>query len=161
MAHELKPLDTNGMELKFMISDDILTAKTATGLTSVLESHRRKGKSNINERLGSILQGYEADLASFSKRMREYREASGHKRVLLKRKPTQVKPLNIYIFTDGKWEKDNDATDIIRSAADCLRKYNRSRHQLGIEIVRFGDDPDAKLRLQALDDLGKQQSGPL
>jgi hypothetical protein len=160
MAHELKSFDHDGMELRFMSSQKGWTSTKSTTLTKELQNHIRKGKSDINKVLGILLYDYTTKLRVHTQKLRQYQSTSGVKSIM-RRKPPRVKPLYIYILTDGKWEDGDDATKMIRETAMHLKKDNHSRRQLGIEIIRFGNDPDSKARLKALDDLDQNQEDPL
>ncbi len=162
MAYELKSSDSDGMDLKFINSPKVLNSTKSTALRKDLQSHvLTTGKSSINKVLDLLLEEYVLKLRTHTQKLREYQSPSGMMKSIVRRKPSRVKPLYIYIFTDGKWGDSDAATETIRETAKYLKKFNYTRRQLGIEIIRFGDDPDAKKRLKALDDLDQDLPDPL
>ncbi|KIW94252.1 uncharacterized protein Z519_05568 [Cladophialophora bantiana CBS 173.52] len=69
----------------------------------------------------------------------------------------------IIVLTDGKWEH-NKASEVIKDFVNEWQGLDRNNIQsrsMGIQIVQFGDDPEATLRLGYLDnELQFEREGP-
>jgi hypothetical protein len=162
MAHELKSCDANGMDLYFMVSSkSIKQKKDSTAIINHLRNHVFSGESNITQPLEGLLADYEAEIVNYNKRLRRYTSASGLNKKVWEKRLNPIKPLNIYILTNGKCALDHDASELIGSTTQFLHKYHHSRRQLGIEIIRFGDDQIARAKLKELDDLDQHTAIPL
>jgi hypothetical protein len=162
MAHELKGCDANGMDLYFMVSPKcIKKKKDSTPIINHLENHVFSGKSDITHPLKRLLDDYEAEIVNYNQRLRRYTSASGLKKIILEKRLNPIKPLNIYILTNGECALAHDASELIGSTTQYLHKYHHSRRQLGIEIIRFGDDQIARAELKKLDDLDQHTAIPL
>jgi hypothetical protein len=89
-AYIAKRLDDDGLEMYFTVSAGCEKFKDTTPAVADLKSMRQTTYSNINIRLEHILRQYQADL----EHQRERRETFWSRA-----KP--VKPLSLYVFTDG------------------------------------------------------------
>ncbi|KAF9773689.1 hypothetical protein IL306_008448 [Fusarium sp. DS 682] len=64
----------------------------------------------------------------------------------------EVKPTNIYIFTDGVWEPGEAQVEfVIKRAIDFLAKRGQPPSTLMFQFIQFGHDPVGHSRLQYLD----------
>lgn len=64
-----------------------------------------------------------------------------------------AKKQTIIVLTDGKWELDK-VSEVIKDFVDKWKGLDRDKiesRSMGIQFVQFGDDPDATLRLEYLD----------
>jgi hypothetical protein len=162
MAHELKSCDANGMDLYFMVSSNsIKQKKDSTAIINHLRNHVFSGESDITRPLEGLLADYEAEIVNYNKQLRRYTSASGVKKKIWEKTLSPIKPLNIYILTNGKCALGRDASKLIGSTTQFLHRYHHSRRQLGIEIIRFGDDQIARDKLKKLDDLDQHTDIPL
>lgn len=60
--------------------------------------------------------------------------------------------MSLYVLTDGIWKPPADASTSIRSLVKELQELGFGKAQVAIQFIRFGEDPDALRRLEALDD---------
>jgi hypothetical protein len=69
--------------------------------------------------------------------------------------PVEKGGFNIYIFTDGIWSQGRDdlcgVQENIKVLVERLITAGKLKH-VGIQFIRFGDDPEGKERLRRLDD---------
>lgn len=143
LAYMVKRADPDGIELYFTISDIEKRSKNTTNLTKILERHRPNGTSNIRLRLNSILQAYKAKLNHDTKH--------NLPSVFKGSTPKAVRSLNLYIFTDGVWQPDCQAADLIRLLVDEVINHKLPKEQIGIQFISFGNDPLGIARLGHLD----------
>jgi hypothetical protein len=142
LAYLLKYTDDDGMDLYFSISQDKHNAKTSSELVQKLRGKARKGTSDIGSRLSTILHRYQTYLQE---------PVSNRRSLLGKVKPKLKKALNVYILTDAIWQPHSDATEPIASLITMLKKSDYPRKQVGIQFIRFGDDPGGIDKLEHLD----------
>jgi hypothetical protein len=139
LSYIVKEADKDGISLYFTISETHEeNAKRTSQLLSILDrvqTQENNSTSNIDLRLGKILDDYKNNLDS---KMRWYK--------------SETKPLSLYILTDGLWDSGSGGVEPIRNAALKLKDLQMNPHQIGIQFVTFGNDPDGWKRLRQLDD---------
>jgi hypothetical protein len=138
-AYFAKRLDNNGLEMYFTVSKDKQTFRDTTPAVSHLKSMRQSTYSNINIRLEQILRRYQTDL-----------EHQKERRGSFWPRAKVVKPLSLYIFTDAAWP-GCDAVAPIEAMIEKQRQLQLPKEQVGIQFVRFGNDPTGIRRLEYLD----------
>lgn len=142
LAYMTKDADPDGLELYFTISPRKLKSKKATHFVDQLAITRPHGLSDISMRLSSILQEYQQKLAF---------QTQPKTRWTLSTKQKYVRPLNVYVLTDGVWQDLSDASPPIRSLVQKLVELQLGKHQVGITFIRFGDSDVGGQRLEKLD----------
>lgn len=151
LAYLVKPYDTNGMELLYTISSSPpLKSKDSTTLVRSIERMTPEGKSDISQKLTLILTQYQSALHQAF--------GAGHEVVSRARK---VKPLSIYILTDGIWQPHCDAQTPIRNIVQKLVQLNLDKKQVGIQFISFGNDRVGLQRLKELDDDMRSGNEPI
>jgi hypothetical protein len=150
LAKIVKSADPNGIDLYFTMSEERYNSKkwgvnSSSKLVRIVNErrHRIRGSSNISYRLYSILALYEMELTNVHN---------------LRRGGT-VRPLSLYVLTDGVWEPGCDPSSTVKHLVDKLIEfgYPKDSHQLGIQFISFGKDPQGLGRLKDLDDnLGQE-----
>jgi hypothetical protein len=149
LAKIVKSADPDGIDLHFTMSDEVYNSKNMWGINSssklvgYVRDRRRKirGSINITYRLDAILGPY------ISKLTNAYSRGG------------TVRPLNLYVLTDGVWEPGCDPSLAIKNLVDKLTgfEYNKDSKQVGIQFISFGKDEDGLKRLKDLDDnLGQE-----
>ena len=162
LAYIVKETDQNGIDLFFTMSHVHYTNRKKTRkLVHVAEKQRplktKKGTehlSDIHWRLSSILEKYQ-------KRLKEEDQSnlnSSRNRPWHAHDPSDVRGLNLYIFTDGIWQPGADAVSPIKSLVETLEKYKKPKDQVGIQFIHFGNDREGTERLSYLDS-GLEPSG--
>lgn len=138
LSYFTKKLDSNGLEMYFTVSTDYKTFKNTKKAVSHLGNMSQSTFSNINQRLEQILGRYreKLDLHKKSKRFSRFRAA--------------VKPLSLYVLTDAAWQ-GVDAIEPIERMIDYQRELKLAREQVGIQFIRFGNDPVGIQKLEYLD----------
>jgi hypothetical protein len=142
LSYILKYVDPDGLDLSFTVSGESLKnyKVTSTLVQSVRDRKSRlKGTTDMNLKLTTLLENYQAAL---EKPPREVKS-------LFRRKP--VRPLNLYILTDGIWEAKCDAEGPIRRLIKKLADLGKGRIQVGIEFISFGNNIAGLQRMDHLD----------
>lgn len=111
-------------------------SKKHKDLFATANTVRYSGKTDIRLTLGLILESYKSRLSKY---------------------PNTVRPLSIYVLTDGLWEAGNDAASLITEMTAAMTQLQVPGGKIGIQFVRFGKDMEAAMRLSHLDNLGKQK----
>jgi len=138
-AYITKRLDDDGLEMYFTVSARFEKFKDTTPAVAHLKSMRQTTFSNINMRLEHILRKYQADL-----------EHQRERRGTFWSRAKSVKPLSLYVFTDGAWN-GCDAVAPIEAMIEKLRQLGLPKEQVAIQFIRFGNDEVGIKRLQYLD----------
>ena len=142
LAYMVKDCDPDGIELFYTISSDRPIKSTkSTVLMASLNNTTPSGISDIGIRLSSILNQYKAKLH------RTY--GAGTSRTSFSRK--DVRPLNLYVLTDGVWQPECDAEAPIKELVKKLLELGMDKKKVGIQFIRFGNDAVGRSRLDHLD----------
>ena len=143
LVYMVKSKDPDGIDLHFTIRRDKKTrAKNTRQLLRTLDMVSYSDTSNIRLELGKILQGYHTKL----------RDQDPPRLPFLKMRARRpARPMTVYILTDGVWQPDCDLAPLIENLVNNLGRHSMEREQFGIQFIRFGDDPEGKIRLDQLD----------
>lgn len=148
LAWLLKGYDKDGLELFFMRNQESYRSNSGASSTLLprLNAVMRncQGTSDVTHRLGEILYTYQ-DRLSRSRQPTRFSTSLGE---IFQKK---VKPLSIYVLTDGEWEEDSDPSDLLIKTAQFLDHTRQQKIQLGIQFIRFGNKPDNIAKLERLD----------
>lgn len=144
LSYLLKDSDDDGMDLYFAISSTKYNSKKSEKLVQKLLEKEKElvGTSNVGLRLSTILHEYQLSLDPSVLSLRS---------LLSKAKGKTKKPLSVYILTDAVWQPHCNVAEPIRSLVETLRRWGYSRHQAGIQFIRFGHDSDGIEKLDHLD----------
>ena len=129
LIYLVKKQDPNEVDLLLTNSDAHYKSKKTTELLRPIHRHQPRGVTNMEASLAKALQKHKAQF----------------------RKGELGQPATLYVLTDGGWQWGDPATPI-GELVDDLRKLGAHEH-FGIEFIRFGDDPAAEAKLNALDTL--------
>ncbi|KAL8826484.1 MAG: hypothetical protein Q9191_003772 [Dirinaria sp. TL-2023a] len=132
--------DANGIDIHFLNERDNCEYRNITSpatVEAIFNSVRPRGGTPTGTRLHNILRPYLREL-----------EAKGEE---------AVKPLNVIIITDG--QATDDVQSVILSAAAKLDRLDAPAWQVGIQFFQVGNDPEATLMLQDMDDQLGRSSG--
>src|SRR5436190_1803367 len=149
LAYMVKEADPDGLDLYFTIStigsEDHIKKRHTSDLVEAALGRRCEEMSDITIQLGHVLHKYQTKL-------RKHADASR-----LKFGQTQpVRPMTVYIFTDGLWKPDCDPTRLILELVETLdRTIWAGGRQLGVQFIQFGHDPWVTDKLDKLDNLKK------
>ncbi|KAK5121454.1 hypothetical protein LTR85_005287 [Meristemomyces frigidus] len=143
LTYLVKDGDPDGAELHFTISTKHVQSKRSKDLVALVDSHRPMGDTNIEHRLGNILQEYRGKL-------RDQTVPAGSSQP-----GRTVRPATIYVLTDAVWAEGNNAKGIIEETIRVLQSLSCDRKQLGIQFISFGQHLDGLRRLRELDEFGK------
>ena len=143
LGYLVKSKDPDGIELLFTMSSERKDKAKNTGqLLRTLDTVSYIGKSNIRLQLGEILQDYHTKL----------RDQNPPKSLFNMMKPRRrARRQTVYIFTDGVWQPECDPSEMIEKLVKSLEHNSMEREQFGIQFIRFGNDPEGKVRLDKLD----------
>lgn len=144
LAYIVKESDHDGIDMYFAMSDTKYNNQDTSKLIEVVNKRKAtlEGNSSINVRLQHILGDYNKVLTSQIARRR-----AGNPHVPL----FDVKPLSVYVFTDGVWTPRSDPKSAIEHIVDSLEELNADHDQVGIQFISFGKDPECLERLERFD----------
>ena len=143
------PYDTNGIDLRFMVSRDkhnsgdyeSITKKVHDAKPPPVDSKHTQ-VANINNVLIRILSKYQEKIES-------------RRRSSLFSSKDKLKKLILFILTDGMWGQHSDAETPIINLVNVLKRYGLPANQVGIQFIKFGNDFVGAERLRKLDDFLK------
>jgi len=147
LAWLLKGYDKDGIDMYFMKEKGKHHARARSSsdlLPHVKQTMKAcQGTSDVSFRLGTILHDYRDSWVQslHSKRF----SLSGFLN------SSKIKPLSIYVLTDGEWELGSDPSRLICDTAMFLEQQGAPASQLGIQFIRFGDRPENRAKLEHLD----------
>jgi hypothetical protein len=134
LSYLVKETDGDGIDLTFTVSDTCESnCKSTTRLVQILEKQKYEGQTDIDHKLNEIFEKYKALLDRPKKHF------------------NKPKPLSLYIFTDGVWERNCNPEATIKGLVKKLVERGKNRQQVGIQFISFGNDPTGLGRLNYLD----------
>jgi hypothetical protein len=135
LARMVKDTDKYGLDLIFMIpSENRKGEKDVSKLANHARKHKPlpdERKSNINNALGEIISEYRGNLG---------------------RSPKQVRPMTLYILTDGVWQPEEHVAHFVGQLVKSLDDHHRPPNQFGIQFIQFGNDYTGTQRLKFYDE---------
>ncbi|KAL8865807.1 MAG: hypothetical protein Q9174_006683 [Haloplaca sp. 1 TL-2023] len=144
LATLIQPYDPDGLDLYFSTESAPLKPKTPRNCLQYLTERRAKGRPDFRQRFAAIVEKYQS---RFGKR-----NMSLNKLMHFKSTPSHgPRPLSLYVLTDGIWDPKCDLITEVRSLVASLLKHEYANKYVGIQFIRFGDDPEGKKRLKTLD----------
>lgn len=156
LSYLVKKKDKDGLDLHYFNSrpgESIFRCERSSALVTSVRQRRFTGTSSPEGTLKKILDGY-------GKKLREHTACAigASKRWSLHRSPRLPKPLSVYVLTDAVWESPNSPDEYLhetlRDLIQNLCDAGCHRTQVGIQFIRFGDNPYGVQRLKDLDNLG-------
>jgi hypothetical protein len=142
LSYILKPMAPEGIELFFTVAYDAWRRHNTTELVDLLEKKGLAGATDISYRLGLQLQDYTIKTQPPAQ--------------MAFKKAKKVRPLSLYILTDGNWKDKSDPTAVIKDIADHLIKADLKSGHLLIQFISFGQNAAA---LQRMNDIANTDFG--
>lgn len=142
LAYLLKDTDDDGLDVRFTQSTERKNAGKTSKLLEVVSKVAFKGISDMRTRLSQILQEHKNKFGTKASRSGSWYKRYGPRE-------TQ-KPLSFYILTDGRWQP-NEVGPIIVSLVESMKEHKLHKDHVGIQFIRFGQDPKGIDRLNHLD----------
>lgn len=147
LSYLVKDEDPDGIELYFTISGEHVESERSSDLVKAVQNRRPGGDTDIEVRLSKLLTEHQAKLHDQNSQTRWDRPGRA------------VKPLSLYIFTDGIWKKGTNAEVPICAMVKKLTALGEHRGQVGIQFISFGNNEEGIERMTALDHLDKRRLG--
>jgi len=160
LSYMVKRLDKDGIDLYyFNSSQSVERAKNSTKLETHVRGHKFSGVSSPENSLVKKLDAYSKKVEAFVSGIPEDQSHGwkSHLPLALSKAPKLPAPLSVYVLTDGVWQLGGheDLEKTIRDLIKNLRAAKCKRKQIGIQFIRFGNNPAGIERLNALDRLGR------
>lgn len=147
LAYIVKNDDPDGVDIYFTCPfKKYPSSKTTTALLEKLNRHKPRDShdiSDMSDSLWRIVNEYETYL----------KQTSYPKRIFPTRRSQTARPLSLYILTDAVWPSSCDVASVVERQVKSLNQHNKMRSQVGIQFIRFGNDPQGIIRLEYLDNL--------
>jgi hypothetical protein len=141
LAYLVKELDDDGLDMSFTISSQEKKFNHASKAVAYLDAMHPNGLANINMRLSKLLMRY----------VNELEHPTPRNRFSLRSRQSSVKPLSLYIFTDGVWQPGYDGVPPIEALIEKLTALHLPKEQVGIQFIRFGNSEEGIKKLEYLD----------
>ncbi|KAK6085916.1 hypothetical protein SCUP234_02823 [Seiridium cupressi] len=150
LAYLSKELDPDGIEVACTSNPrKIVRCRSSTQADDFVRENFRTGHEsdcNIEMALETIVDPIKQKLM----------KRSSHWSHLAPFQKSTLRPVSIYVLTDGHWDESAGgicgADKPIESLINAMRQGRVGRTQASLQFVRFGDDPRRMRRLDLLDD---------
>ncbi|EPE29987.1 Protein kinase-like (PK-like) [Glarea lozoyensis ATCC 20868] len=143
LAYMVKTVDPDGLDLHFTMSNRLFHGTQTSVLVNQVRGHQCQGSSNMGHRLTTIMATYKAQLRD------QYNFRQGHLDDATKE---YVRPVNYYIFTDGRWDPGCEPDSAIKELTELMVELDVEENQVGIQFISFGNDKAGLANLKRLDD---------
>lgn len=154
LAYVAKDIDPDGIELAFAssASEKPMKSSRTSPLVAALEQHDFvQDSSRMENSLSQLIETH------VNPRLK------GPGPSLRRSWNGSIKPLSIFIFTDGAWgDGDDQAYGVdrpIKNLINFLIANRFSRTQVVFQLIQFGHDPHGGQALKYLDDFGRHWKG--
>ena len=138
--------DPDGLDLYFSTQARKLKPGTNAQMIRELDSRPARGYPDFRERFASILGSYQEQLGKTSLR------TMGKKLLHPNSTPWKgPRPLSLYVLTDGIWQGRGDLIEEVRMLTELLDENKARNKHVGIQFIRFGEDPVGIKRMKMLD----------
>ena len=136
----------NRIDVQLAMGDKNLNSSRVSHIVKYVREHppgRGPGSADasIEYALGKVLRKFLEDL--------KHRRNSSRTRFSW----SNIKPLSLYILTNGSFPYQDDVGAPIRDTIKDLQQMGLLTGFIGIQFVRFGEDPEGIQRLEYLDNL--------
>ncbi|PVH79310.1 hypothetical protein DL98DRAFT_632606 [Cadophora sp. DSE1049] len=157
LSYLVKGMSPEGTELFFTISYDTYRRKDTSELCTHLSTHPLKRETNIFYRLNLQLQAYRLMLL----RAKTPPKTKSKKPPTVPFIPAKVRPLSMYILTNGEWGGEGDGgveevQDVMRTMEEFLKSEGLDTGSVSVQFVSFGGSAGAMRRMGGL---GRESSG--
>ena len=142
LSYILKPMAPDGIELYFTVAYDTWRRHNTSELVDLLEKKGLAGETDISYRLGLQLRDYQMKTQPTAQ--------------MASKKAKKIRPMSLYLLTDGNWKDTCDPTAAIKEIADHLINADLKSEQLTIQFVSFGQNDAA---LQRMNDIASTDFG--
>lgn len=140
VAYIVKEVDPDGFDVWFTgPGKPLRNCKKTTAPLQSIKTRRPQGTTDINDRLSQI----------FDDHIEALRKP--HKTGLLGKLSKGVKPLSLYVLTNGIWERNCDPSNLVENFVAQLEELRKVKGKVGIQFISFGDDPVGLERMELLD----------
>lgn len=139
LSYIVKEVDPNGFDLWFTgPGKPLKNQKRTTEALQTMEFRKRQGTTDINNKLEKIFEDYIDALK---------KPKTGIRATFAK----AVKPLSLYVLTDGVWEKDCNPRHLVETFVKQLEDLGKVKGKVGIQFISFGEDIIGLDRMELLD----------
>ena len=147
LSYMVKRLDKDGIDLYYFNSSQrVEGAKNSSKLVVPVRGHKFSGVSSPESSLVKILETYSKKVKAFATGIPEDQPHSRrfHLPLTSSKAPKLPDPLSVYVLTDGVWQLGGG--DVLeRTIRDLIKNMHAAkcgREQIGIQFIRFGNNPD-------------------
>jgi hypothetical protein len=135
LSYVVKGMSPDGTEMFYTVSYDTYLRRDPSDLCKHLATKPTGGETDISYRLNLQLQGYQAKM---------YNPKGG------KTKKGGVRPLTIYVLTNGEWGRGPDPKITLKETADVLISKNLTGRQVAVEFITFSESEKTSQKLNDL-----------
>lgn len=137
LSYMVRDCDPNGLDLYFTNTSKTFKSRNMNTLMEELGKRTPKGLPDMRSRFGDIIEKYQSRFGKW-KLSSIFRGSAPRK-------------LSLYVLTDAVWQPKIDLTTTVRTLVSSLEEHKLTNKQIGIQFIRFGNDPDGIQRLEQLD----------
>ncbi len=138
-----QPYDPDGLDLYLTTESSKLRPKTPEKFLQYLRERPANGFPDFRQRFAKIIEKYQSKFGKSN-----YRKKLMHPNSTPSRNP---RPLSLYVLTDGVWDPRCTLITEIQNLVALLQEHKLPNKYVGIQFIRFGNDPEGKKRLRKLD----------
>ncbi|KAL8851616.1 MAG: hypothetical protein Q9221_003453 [Calogaya cf. arnoldii] len=140
-----QPYDPDGLDLYFSTESGKLRPETPRKCLKYLRERPAHGLPDFRQRFAKIINDYQS---RFGKSNTLKWDKWKHPKSTPSKGP---RPLSLYVLTDGVWDPKCTLITEVKNLVALLQEYKYPNKYVGIQFIRFGNDPKGKERLKTLD----------
>ncbi|KAK5713542.1 hypothetical protein LTR15_011242 [Elasticomyces elasticus] len=144
LAYIVEDDDPDGIDVTCANSGDSWKGKDSSKLAKHVNNIAWNGRTNLEDRLAEILVAYEEKLRARGPQPKN-----------------PVRPLTVYILTDGIWGGGGNPEVPIMAMVQALADLGMGREQVGVQFIVFGENSAGLQHLEKIDDMQGAYTLPL
>ncbi|KAL8894183.1 MAG: hypothetical protein Q9192_004544, partial [Flavoplaca navasiana] len=143
LATLTQPYDPDGLDLYFSTESTKLRPNHPEKFLRYLRERPARGRPDFRQRFAKIIEDYQSRFGQRNSWARLRHPSST---------PSKgPRPLSLYVLTNGVWDPKCTLITEVKSLVALLQEHRYPNKYVGIQFIRFGNDPEGKKRLKTLD----------
>ncbi|KAF2644780.1 kinase-like protein [Massarina eburnea CBS 473.64] len=161
LAGIVKHADLDGLDVIFATSLERKHGKKRSELVPIIERRKVAGSCNMKEALQEVFDKFGDQLEAPMAKRRSSLLRFGTRPPTSSTAPKTKRGLSVYVLTNGVWQQRPPPVcgveEPIRHMVTKLCRSEKLDTKIGIQFIRFGNDPIGEERLDILDSLSRLQ----
>lgn len=143
LSYMLGPTDPDGLDMYFTTHPKKLKPGNSNAMLAEFDKRKATGISDMRQRFANIVE--------------DYQKKFGKRNIFSKIRHPNATPskgprkFTLYVLTDGVWQQNITLIEEMTTLVKHMTDHNIPNKHIGIQFIRFGNNPTGMKRLKKLD----------